>query len=144
MAEASEQLPPATALDGIKGNSLDYARADHTHAVRVQRTTVVTQSDGTQTWTFSRPIVCTKGSVPPIAYMVEDAGSPVIVQITSRTFTTDNAANTDTHTAVTIKAQRSQLLPSILLSLAGLVSFNVFGANASGIKVNMYAGDTTQ
>lgn len=71
-----------------------------------------------------------RGQVPPIAYMVEDQGLPVVVQVTGRTFTT--AGGQDTHTAVTARAQRSRTLPAMLLSLAALVSFNVFGLAAGG------------
>ncbi len=53
---------------------------------------------------------------PPLSYMVEDLGTPVVVQITGRTFTSDAIAGTDTHTAVTVKAQRSRTLPATLLS----------------------------
>jgi hypothetical protein len=137
-------MPPATALDGSTGGAIAYARADHTHAARVQRTVMTTAADGTATWTFARPIVCASGKLPPISNMVEDTGSPVVVQITGRAFASDATAGTDTHTAVTIRAQRSQFLPATLVSLASLVSFNVFGASASGVKVNLWAADPTQ
>jgi hypothetical protein len=139
---ASSATPPATALDGSRGTSGDYARADHTHAARVQRTVLMTATDGTQTWVFARPIVCATGKVPPISYMVEDLGTPVVVQITGRTFTSDGT--NDTHTAVTIKAQRSRVLPATLLSLAALISFDIFGAAAGATKVNLWAADPTQ
>ncbi|OAH19242.1 hypothetical protein AX289_31450 [Methylorubrum populi] len=140
----SKEMPPATALDGKQGSSIEFARADHTHAARVQRTVVTTLADGTYLWTFARPIVCPAGKLPPITYMVEDTGSPVVVQIVARTFTNDAAASTDTHTAVTVRAQRSRALPATLLSLAALVSFDVFGIPAAGTKVNLWAADPTQ
>lgn len=135
----SSATPPAAALDGQKGSAAEYARADHTHAARVQRCVLTTAADGTATWTFARPIVCLKGMVPPVSYMVEDTGTPVVVQITTRTFTTDAAANTDTHTAVSVKAQRSRALPALLSGV-----FDVFGASAAGVKVNLWAADPTQ
>lgn len=134
--------PPATALDGIKGTSPEYARADHTHAARVQRTVLTTAADGTATWTFSRPIAVASGKLPPVAYMVEDTGSPVVVQVVGRVMTSDGT--TDTHTAVSIKAQRSQFLPGVLLSLSALLNFNVFGGPVSGVRVNIWAADPTQ
>ncbi|MCJ2034247.1 hypothetical protein [Methylobacterium sp. J-068] len=137
-------MPPATALDGATGGAVAYARADHTHAARVQRTVMTTAADGTVTWTFARPIVCAAGKLPPISNMVEDTGSPVVVQVTGRAFTSDATAGTDTHTAVTIRAQRSQFLPAMLVSLAALLNFNVFGGSASGVKVNLWAADPTQ
>lgn len=142
--QPSQQMPPATALDGRQGSSPEFARADHTHAARVQRTVVTTLTDGTYLWTFARPIVCPTGKLPPITYMVEDTGSPALVQIVGRTFTSDAASGTDTHTAVTVKAQRSRVLPAVLLSLTALLSFDVFGAPASGVKVNLWAADPTQ
>lgn len=144
MPQPSSAMPPATALDGNRGTAAEYARADHTHAARVQRTVITTAGDGTFTWTFARPIVCAKGMVPPVSYMVEDTGSPAVVQIVSRAFTADAAAGTDTHTAVTIKAQRSRALPATLLALTALVSFDVFGQQAAGTKVNLWAADPTQ
>ena len=74
--------------------------------------------------------------------MVEDTGTPVVVQVVGRTKTTDGVS--DTHTAVSIRAQRSQLLPSALVSLSVLLNFNVFGGPVSGVKVNLWAADPTQ
>lgn len=111
---------------------------------RVQRTVVTTLADGTYFRTFARPIVYPAGKLPPITYMVEDLGSPVVVQIVARSFTNDAATGTDTHTVVTVKAQRSRVLPAVLLSLTALLSFDVFGAPASGVKVNLWAADPTQ
>jgi hypothetical protein len=134
--------PPATALDGALGTSGAYARADHTHAARVQRTVLTTATDGTATWTFARPIAVASGALPVIAYMVEDQGTPVVVQVTGRTFT--SSGGVDTHTAVTIKAQRSQMLPATLVSLSALINFNVFGGSPAAVKVNLFAADPTQ
>jgi len=134
--------PLATALDSGKGSSDRYAREDHTHAARVQRTTMTTAADGTATWTFARPIVCATGRVPPISYMVDDTGSPVVVQVIARTFTSDGT--NDTHTAITVKAQRSRTLPAVLVSLTALINFDVFGTIANGVKVNLWAADPTQ
>jgi hypothetical protein len=141
---AATATPPATALDSGKGTSPRFAREDHTHAARVQRTVMTTATDGTVTWVFARPIICAAGKVPPITYMVEDTGTPVVVQIISRAFTSDAQAGTDTHTAVTIKAQRSRTLPATLLSLASLINFDLFGAAAGATKVNLFAADPTQ
>jgi hypothetical protein len=134
--------PPATALDGATGGASAYARADHTHAARVQRTTMTTDASGNATWTFARPIQCAAGKVPPISFMVEDTGSPVVVQITGRAFT--SSGGIDTHTGITVKAQRSRVLPATLVSVASLINFDVFGLAASGVKVNLFAADPTQ
>lgn len=140
--QPSQQTPPAAALDGVQGASALYARADHTHAVRVQRTVLMTAGDGTATWTYARPIAVPAGKLPPVSYMVEDTGSPVVVQVTARTMTSDGT--TDTHTAVTIRAQRSRALPATILSLANLISFDVFGTVGGGVRVNLFAADPTQ
>jgi len=142
MPAAGTATPPATAIDSATGSSSAYARADHTHAARVQRTVLTTATDGTATWTFARPIVVAAGKLPPIAYMVEDTGSPVVVQIVARASTSDGT--NDTHTAITVKAQRSRTLPAVLVSLASLLSFDVFGTVANGVKVNLWAADPTQ
>lgn len=134
--------PPATALDSGRGMSPRYALEDHTHATHVQRTTMTTTADGTAIWTFARPIVCAVGRVPPISYMVDDTGSPVVVQVVARAFTSDGT--NDTHTAITVKAQRSRTLPAVLVSLTSLISFDVFGTVANGVKVNLWAADPTQ
>ena len=137
----SATMPPATSLDGALGSAAEYARADHTHAVRVQRIVRTTASDGTLTWTFARPIAVPTGDVPPLAYMVEDTGSPVVVQVVGRTFTTANGQ--DTHTAVTVRAQRSRTLPATLATLTPLLGFDVFQV-AAGVRVNLWAADPTQ
>jgi hypothetical protein len=142
LPQPSNQSPPATALDSKLGVATEYARADHTHAARVQRTSMITDSNGLVTWTFARPIVCLTGAVPPISYMVEDTGTPVVVQITSRTFT--SSGGNDTHTAVTVKAQRSRTLPAALVSLSALLNFDIFGTVASAVKINLFAADPTQ
>lgn len=141
LPQPSSSMPPATNLDGVQGTSTQYARADHTHAVRVQRVARTTASDGTLTWVFARPIVVPAGDVPPLAYMVEDTGSPVVVQVTGRTFTTSGGQ--DTHTAVTVRAQRSRTLPATLVSLAALVGFDIFQV-AANVRVNLWAADPTQ
>ncbi|BAQ43977.1 hypothetical protein [Methylobacterium aquaticum] len=135
-------MPPATGLDGMLGTSTQYARADHTHAVRVQRVARTTAADGTLTWVFARSIVVPSGETPPLAYMVEDTGSPVVVQVTGRTFTT--AGGQDTHTAVTVRAQRARTLPATLTVLTALVGYDVFAGGASGVRVNLWAADPTQ
>lgn len=142
--QPGEIAPPAAALDGSPGTSQRYAREDHTHAARVQRTVITTAADGTYTWTFARPIVCQIGALPPGNHMVEDTGTPVVVQIISRTFTRDSAAGIDIHTSLTVKAQRSRTLPAVLGSLLALISYDVFGAAASGVRVNLWAADPTQ
>lgn len=142
MPAAATATPPATALDGATGSATQYARADHTHAARVQRTVLTTTADGAATWTFARPIVVASGKLPPITYMVEDAGSPVVVQITGRTFT--SAGGQDTHTAVTVKAQRSRTLPATILALTALINFDIFGASGASVRVNLFAADPTQ
>ncbi len=81
---------------------------------------LTTAADGTATWTFARPIAVPVGRLPPIAYMVEDTGTPVVVQIVGRTMTTDGT--TDTHTAVSIRAQRSRTLPATLTVLTALIT----------------------
>lgn len=135
--------PPATALDGSTGTTSGrYALEDHTHATRVQRVAMVTAADGTATWTYARPIVVAAGKTPPLAYMVEDTGSPVVVQVTGRTFTT--AGGQDTHTAVTVRAQRARTLPATLTVLTALVGYDVFAGAASGVRVNLWAADPTQ
>lgn len=134
--------PPATALDGNPGTSAAYARADHTHAARVQRTVITTANDGTATWTFARPIVTPAGQVPVIAYMVQDTGSPIVVQITARAWTSDGT--NDTHTSITIKAQRARTLPATILALTALVNFDIFGTAAGTVPVNLWAADPTQ
>ncbi|MGU3358893.1 hypothetical protein ACLBWX_01025 [Methylobacterium sp. M6A4_1b] len=138
-------MPPATALDGIQGSAVTYARADHTHAARVQRTVVAMAADGTYTWVFARPITVPKGKRPAIAYMVDDTGTPVAVQVIARGVAASQDGLTDIHTSVTVKAQRAQVLPAALLSLTSLINFNVFGGSvAAGLQVNLWAGDPTQ
>jgi len=139
---ASGSMPPAAALDSVQGNSMEYARADHTHAVRVQRTRVETSSDGTATWTFVRPIVLPAGRFPIIANMIESGGLPITVQVTGWTSTTDGT-NT-TFTSVTVQAQQARALPGLLLNLTALLNYVVFQNAGAGVKVHLWAADPTQ
>lgn len=138
----AQATPPATALDSKVGASPRFALEDHTHAARVQRTVVTTAMDGTYKWNFARPIACPAGKLPPISYMVDDTGTPVVVQVIAREFTGDGT--TDTHTSVTVKAQRARTLPATILALSSLVSFDIFGATVGQTKVNLFAADPTQ
>lgn len=134
--------PPATALDGASGGSVQYARADHTHAVKVQRTRVETLSDGTATWSFVRPIILPTGRLPVIANMVEAAGLPITVQVTGWASTTDGS--TTTFTAVTVQAQQARALPGLLLNLSALLNYVVFQNAGAGVRVHLWAADPTQ
>lgn len=136
------EMPPPAALDGRVGSAPRFALEDHTHAVHVQRTVLTTNGSGLVTWTFARPIVCALGRLPPVIGIPEDTGTPVAVQITARAFTSDGV--NDTHTSVTLRAQRSRTLPASLAVLSSLVNYDVFGVAASGVKLNLTAADPTQ
>lgn len=109
---------------------------------RVQSTNMLSDASGTVTWVYARPIVCASGRVPPCTYMVEDTGTPCVVQIVGRAFT--SSGGFDTHTSVTVKATRSRALPATLLSLNALLNFDMFAGNASAVNINLFAADPTQ
>ena len=128
---ASNSVPPAALASSSIGTSTQFARADHTHDVKVLRAIVTTGSDGTAVWNFVKNF-----SQPPImSYMVQDVITPCIVQISSVTVS-----------SVTVKLYRSQMLPSSLTLLSSLVSYNIFGAtnNIAGINIHLFAAERTQ
>lgn len=143
---ASTSSPISVAVDSAQGSSIQYARADHTHAARVQRKIVTLDTNGLATWTFTRPFT----AEPSLQYMVFQAsGEPIIVEAQSWVMTGAN------YTGVNIKAYRSRAMPTLTpltvvtfvltgvnALFAALSGFNIFGGTGlTGVKVHMSAGD---
>ncbi len=129
----SDAMPLATSImQADPGSSQQVARADHKHPVRLQRKRVVSDANGQVTWNFSTPF----SSVPAIAYMVENlADQPMVANIIECD---------EDH--VKVQLFQSQKLPSTLVLLSGLVSFNIFGqapATLAGKTVHLFAAEPT-
>lgn len=123
----STVVPPPAGLNGQAGTQMSYARADHTHEVKVQRISVTTDATGSATWTFAKAFV----GLPVLAYMVVETNGgllPVQVKVTAKSTT-----------SVTINAVRLAILPT--LNLGG---FNVASGSAAGVTIDLFAAEATQ
>lgn len=145
----SNTMPASVAVNGLEGTSNLYARADHTHAARVQRKIVTLDTNGNATWTFTRPFL----AEPSLQYMVfQSTGDPIVVEAQAWVMEGSN------YVGVTIKGSRSQRVPVMqplnVLAILGVVTagvntlvaalsgYNPFGgSNLTGVKVHLSAGD---
>lgn len=132
MPGAASVAPPATDIGGAAGTSMNYARADHTHATSVQRMRMTVSPAGQPVrWTFVRPY--DPGVVPVVtctAQNVSGATRPFVVN------TVGDPAPTYADLVVFQAAQ-----PTI--ALLG-ISLTLFSAAPSGTIVNCQAAKPTQ
>lgn len=146
---ASETTPPAVTPESAVGISTLFARADHTHAARVQRKILTLDTNGQAVWTFDRPFT----NMPVLNYMVfQDAGNGLIIVEANEWVRGSN----NTYTGVRITGRRHQRLP-VMQAVSGILTavitgvnalvtalsgFDVFGGgNLNGVRVHMSAGD---
>lgn len=145
----SETTPPAVTPESAIGTSALFARADHTHAARVQRKIVTLDTNGQAVWTFDRPFA----NMPVMNYMVfQDAGNGLVVVEANEWL---RGAN-NSYTGVRITGRRHQRLPlmqtvtgiltAVITGVNALVTalsgFDVFGGgNTNGVRVHLSAGD---
>ncbi len=139
----SMQTPPPAALDSVQGTGTTYARArPHPrgagpahgahHRRRRHRDVDLRPTHRGRCW-----------QVPPVAYMVEDLGSPVVVQVVGRA--DERRHHTDTHTAVTIKWRSARARCRRRSSRWRRSSASTSSAfRRTGTKVNLFAADPTQ
>lgn len=92
----------------------------------IQRARVLTDGSGAAVWTFPTPFV----SPPRITCSVENSGTlPYLWNISALS-----------NTQVTVQLWQAQLLPAVLLLLANLVNYNVFGGTTlTDIPVHIWA-----
>lgn len=128
-AQPSQSAPPAAGLDNTIGTSGDYARADHTHASKVQRMVGTTDASGNVTMTFARPFT----NPPAVSALANTTGNPIALSITAKSIT-----------SVTINAKISSPLPSSILSLSALLNLNIFANPAANVQIDIFAAEVTQ
>ncbi len=108
------------------------ARGDHKHPRLSSATTHTLNASGEATIVFTRSF-----PIPPcmdFTYIELADNPPVTFKVKS--WTQDGGGN---YTGCIAKGYRGQALPSSILTLVALVSYNVFGGSASGVSFTALA-----
>lgn len=132
------QIPqPASALPPTEGSAasmgaqtMRYALEDHVHQRITRSGTAVTDSAGGWAITWTMPLAATP-TVYPIP--VNAGQQPVVCNVTTRTTT-----------GATGRCWLSRTLPAVLTLLTNLLNYDIFGATAPGITVQVLALPPTQ
>lgn len=124
-------VPPTEMVGGTMGTAGTYRPADAA-APRITRAGVVTTTAATGDWsiTWSTPLMAV-----PVVYPipVNSTTQPIICNVTTRLMTGASG-----------RCWFARTLPATLLSLSALITFDVFGAAASGVTVQVLAIPPTQ
>lgn len=128
--QPAASTPPSEMLGGQTGSQTRYAREDHTHPRITRAAVVTTDSSGGWTVTWSSPV-----TTPPVVLPVpvNSSTQPIVCNVATRTTT-----------AATGRCWLARTLPATLTLLTNLVSFDLFGAAATGIQVQVLAIPVTQ
>lgn len=122
--------PPSEMIGGQTGSQVRYAREDHTHP-RITRAAVVT-TDGSGGWAVTW--ATSMASVPTVLPVPVNASTqPIVCNVATRTTT-----------GATGRCWLARTLPATLSLLSALVSYDVFGAAATGVSVQVLAIPVTQ
>jgi hypothetical protein len=126
----SDMTPTSEAVAGAVGNSVMAARADHAHARLTSSTRVTLDASGLATVTYTRTF-----TAPPVlsCLAINPTGRPVTVEQVS------DLKTGALWTGCTIHGYRAQNLPAVITLLSGLINYDVFGASAAGVDVNVIA-----
>lgn len=117
-------------IGGQTGSQVRYAREDHTHPRITRAAVVTTDSAGAWSVTWSTP-VATSPAVLPVP--VNATTQPVVCNVATRTAT-----------GATGRCWLARTLPATLTVITSLVSYDIFGAPASGLSVQVFAIPLTQ
>lgn len=131
MPVPSDSNPNPEAPAGAPGAVSPYARGDHTHPRLTSAASVVLDSSGDATVTFTR----TFSAPPNMHYSYEEAanGQPIIIKRVAWVMTGG------LYTGVQIHGYRLQRLPAVLTLLSGLINYDIAGGSAAGITVDVTA-----
>lgn len=122
--------PPSEMIGGQTGSQVRYAREDHTHP-RITRAAVVT-TDGSGAWSVTW--ATSLASVPAVLPVpVNTSTQPIVCNVATRTTT-----------GATGRCWLARTLPATLTLLTALVSYDIFGAAATGVPVQVLAIPSTQ
>lgn len=122
--------PPSEMIGGQTGSQVRYAREDHTHPRITRAGVVTTDSNGAWSVTWATSLA----SVPAVLPVpVNTSTQPIVCNVATRTTT-----------GATGRCWLARSLPATLTLLTALVSYDVFGAAATGIPVQVLAIPATQ
>ena len=122
--------PPSEMIGGQTGAQVRYAREDHTHP-RITRAGVVT-TDANGNWSVTWATATTSvAAVLPVP--INASTQPIVCNVATRTTT-----------GATGRCWLSRTLPATILTLTALVSYDLFGAPANSISVQVFAIPVTQ
>lgn len=131
-AVPATSVPASEATTPAVGTMMTFARADHTHPRLSSATAHVTDANGEAVVTFTRTF-----AAPPcldFTYIEAADNPPVFFKIKS--YIQDGQGQ---YVGCVARAYRGQTLPTSILTLLALVSFNVFGGNVNGITFTALA-----
>ena len=129
---AGSTVPPAEAVGGSAGSASTCLRSDAKLPRITRAGVVVTDSSGNYTITWSTPLPAAPVTLP--IPMIPTGGTQPIICLPS----------TSTTTGATGRCWYARQLPSTLVVLTNLISYDVFGASASTITVQVLAIPVTQ
>lgn len=139
--------PPAIALDGSPGVSAAYARQDHTHEVKVQRTTVTADANGAATWPYAKAFTVEPSITALVQGTAVDANNARRTVSLEYSHVTSGTGAAKQWIGVTVYATSSRPLPIIsgLLTavISALTGYNT-AAPMAGVKISVYAAEPTQ
>jgi hypothetical protein len=126
----SNLQPTSEAVSATIGSSVMAARADHAHQRLTSSTRVTLDASGLATVTYTRTF-----SAPPVlsCLAINPTGRPVTVEQVS------DIKTGALWTGAQIHGYRTQNLPAVITLLSGLINYDVFGASAAGVDVNVIA-----
>lgn len=130
MPKPADATPPSEMIGGQTGSQVRYAREDHTHPRITRAAVVTTDASGAWSVTWSAAV-----PTPPVVLPVpvNTSGQPIVCNVTTRTTTTASG-----------RCWLARTLPATLTLLTSLISFDIFGAAATGIQVQVLAIPVTQ
>lgn len=122
--------PPSEMIGGQTGSQVRYAREDHTHPRITRAGIVVTDSGGAWSVTWATPLASAPAVLP---VPVNATTQPVVCNVSTRTTA-----------GATGRCWLARTLPATLSLLSALVSYDIFGAAATGVSVQVLAIPSTQ
>lgn len=130
LPQPSSATPQNEQVGGASGASVAYMRADAKIPRITRAATVVTDVSGNWSVTWGTPLMATPAVLP---VPVNTGTQPVVCNV-----------STATATGATGRCWLARTLPATLTLLTALISFDIFGAGASAISVQVLAIPPTQ
>lgn len=127
----SNQIPLSEATTATGGALTMASAADHQHPRLSSSSRATLDGSGLATVTYTRSF----SAKPAITLTaINPSGRPVLLEVQSDV--TDGGGN---YIGCVVHGYRNQNLPAVLTLLSALINFDVFGASAAGVEVNVIA-----